>query len=222
VAPSTYLGNVFIELTSLSFCYVAVGDSNLVDKTESAVASEQKAPTPAAATFQSAAAADIVQSAADADNAQTAAAADTSQSAAAADTSQSVAAADTSQSVAAADASQSAAAADTAQPATAAAKKKKATDDGSSTGDRSTGEEEEETPKPRPGGKRHGRAECGVCGQIVTQVGGAPESFFPDVSPFFYSVFGFGSGGSKCTELSRRKKAESLELNTKLTDYNIN
>jgi hypothetical protein len=159
----TYLGNLFLDLTSLLFRCVAVGDSNLVDKTESSVVSEHKAPTPAAATVQSAAAADTSQSSA---------AADTSQSAAAADTSQSAAAADTFQSAAATDTSQAAAAADAALSATAADEKQKATDDGSSTGDRSTGEEEEEQPKPRPGAKRHGRAECGVCGQIVTQVGG--------------------------------------------------
>ena len=47
---------------------------------------------------------------------------------------------------------------------------KAAPDDGSSTGERSTGEEEEGALKPQSGAKRHGRAECGVCGQIVTQV----------------------------------------------------
>ncbi len=160
---STFLGNVFIDLTSRSFRCAAVGDSNLVDKTESAVASELKAPAPAAATVQSAAAADTSQAAA---------APGTSQAAAAADTVQPAPAADTSQSLGDADTSQSASAADAAQPAIVADKKQKSTDDGSSTGDRSTGEEEEETPKPRPGAKRHGRAECGVCGQIVTQVGG--------------------------------------------------
>jgi hypothetical protein len=186
---STYLGNVFIDLTSLfSFRCVAVGDSNLVDKTESSVASEPKAPIPATATVQSAAAADSSQSVADADNAQSATAADTAQPAAAADTAQPAADADTSQSAAAADTSQSVAAADTAQPTSVTDKKQKATDDGSSTGDRSTGEEEEETPKPRPGGKRHGRAECGVCGQIVTQVG---EELF--LTFLFFILFRTGS-----------------------------
>jgi hypothetical protein len=75
---------------------------------------------------------------------------------------------------------------DAAQPVTVADKKQKVTDDGSSTGDRSTGEEEEEPPKPRPGGKRHGRAECGVCGQIVTQVRGEFFLTFQLIS----SVFG--------------------------------